>query len=102
MNGAASQNHAENGGVLRGISLGSVIWVNIAERLGGSGGIGWIGRYAFAWAGGYSAITGCSDCKESTMRLVSTTFYGLAVFSLLALPSFGQGYYGQQAGYAQP
>jgi hypothetical protein len=36
------------------------------------------------------------------MRLVSTTFYGLAVFSMLALPSFGQGYYGQQAGYNQP
>src|SRR5262245_47655006 len=36
------------------------------------------------------------------MRLVSTTFYGLAVFSMLALPSFGQGFYGQQAGYNQP
>jgi hypothetical protein len=35
------------------------------------------------------------------MRLVSTTFYGLAVFSMLALPSFGQGY-GQPTGYSQP
>ena len=36
------------------------------------------------------------------MRRVSTTLYSLAVSSMLALPTFGQGYYGQQAGYNQP